>query len=106
MEVNGRPNLSGALAAHCGVDFPLMTYNHLVAGIAPTAVEARHGVFWINDGSDLRFVVGAWRRGELAPWEGLRPYTSRHVFSALAMDDPWLAVRRLGDRIARLHPRH
>jgi predicted ATP-grasp superfamily ATP-dependent carboligase len=105
MEVNGRPNLSGALAVHCGVDFPLMTYHHLVAGVAPTAVEARHGVFWIEDGTDPKFVVGAWRRGELSLREALRPYTSRHVFSALAMDDPLLAVRRLGDRIARLHPR-
>jgi hypothetical protein len=32
MEVNGRPNLPGALSVRCGIDLPLMTYHHLVAG--------------------------------------------------------------------------
>ena len=75
MEVNGRPNLSGALAVHCGVDFPLMTHHHLVAGVASTAVEARHGVFWIEDGRPqvCRRSVAAW---ELSLREGLRAYTS------------------------------
>lgn len=102
MEVNGRHNMSGALAVRCGVDFPLLTYRHLVAGVAPAAGEAREGVYWINDGTDPRFVVQAWRRGDISLREGLRAYTSRHVFSTLAMDDPWPTVRRLGGKVKAL----
>src|SRR5207249_9127600 len=47
MEVNGRPNMSGALAVRCGIDFPLIAYRHLVHGVVPTAQRWERGVYWV-----------------------------------------------------------
>lgn len=88
MEVNGRPNMSGALAVRCGVDFPLMTYRHLVAGIAPSRTTWAEGVHWINDGVDPRAALARWRRGELPLRSAAAPYTSRHVFASFVLTDP------------------
>lgn len=95
MEVNGRPNMSGALAVHCGVDFPQMTYRHLVDGITPTPLPWRDGVHWINDKVDRNAVLARWRRRELGVGPGLTPYVSRHVRSTFAADDPGPALARL-----------
>lgn len=104
MEVNGRPNMSGALAVACGVDFPLMTYRHLVNGIAPTAVSwvsGVSGVYWINDGTDPRAALARWRRGELSPRAGLAPYASRHVFASLALRDPGPVLARTAAKVRK-----
>lgn len=96
MEVNGRPNMSGRLAARCGIDFPLLTYRHLVDGVVPTQTPWREGVHWVNEFTDTRILVGRWRDGRLPPLGGLRPYLSRHVFATFDARDtgPFLARAR------------
>lgn len=104
MEVNGRPNMSGALAVRCGLDFPLLTYRHLVTGTAPTPRPWTEGVYWINDATDPHGALARWRAGEIPLRAAGAPYTSRHVFASFALDDPgpvaaryWPQVRkRLG----------
>lgn len=88
MEVNGRPNMSGALAVRCGVDFPLMSYRHLVTGTPPSAVGWADGVYWINDGVDPRAALARWRRGELSLRSATAPYVASHVFASFALGDP------------------
>lgn len=88
MEVNGRPNMSGALAVRCGVDFPLMTYRHLVDGVVPASAPWAVDVHWINEIPDARGVVARWRGGELALRAGAAPYASRRVFASFAAHDP------------------
>lgn len=104
MEVNGRPNMSGELAVRCGIDFPQITYEHLVHGILPDpsqtpGIDAGDGVYWIDEVSDLRSLLTRWRRGEVSLRAGLAPYASRHVFASLAATDPKPLVSRLATKL-------
>jgi predicted ATP-grasp superfamily ATP-dependent carboligase len=96
MEVNGRPNMSGALAVRCGLDFPLLTYRHLVNGVIPTSQPWEHDVHWVDELTDVRSVVGGWRRGELSLRAALAPYVGRHVFASFAASDPGPFLTRIG----------
>jgi D-aspartate ligase len=89
MEVNGRPNMSGRLSTHCGVDFPLITYGHLLAGELPNPRPAAPGtVYWINEVSDLAGSMSRMRAGEMSPRDYARPYLRPHVFAWLSRSDP------------------
>jgi len=101
MEVNGRPNMSGALAVRCGVDFPLMTYRHLVDGTVPTSPGGAAGVYWINDGVDPGAATRRWRRGELSLRAGVAPYASRRVFASFTPADPAPALARVAAKARR-----
>jgi D-aspartate ligase len=98
MEVNGRPNMSGALAVRCGVDFPLLTYRHLVDGVVPTPTPWPEGVHWINEFTDPRVLARRWRGRELRVLAGVRPYAARHVFATFAVRDPGPFLHRVGGR--------
>ncbi|MEJ2888108.1 carboxylate--amine ligase [Actinomycetospora aeridis] len=99
MEVNGRPNMSGRLAVRCGVDFPLMTYRHLVHGERPVAAPWREGVYWVNEFKDTRILVDRWRDGRL-PWlRGVRPYFAPRVHGTFDARDPRPFLARLRDRV-------
>ncbi|GAA4914475.1 putative ATP-grasp superfamily ATP-dependent carboligase [Actinomycetospora succinea] len=100
MEVNGRPNMSGRLAVRCGVDFPLMTYRHLVHGEMPAATPWPEGVHWVNEFKDTRIVLDRWRDGRL-PWlGGLKPYLSTGVFGTFDARDPRPFLARVRDGVA------
>ena len=94
MEVNGRPNMSGELAIRCGVDFPLMTYRHLVHGVVPAPASCPRDVYWIHEVADPGILFSRWRRGQLALRQALVPYLSRHVFASFALRDPGPFVDR------------
>jgi predicted ATP-grasp superfamily ATP-dependent carboligase len=96
MEVNGRPNMSGALAVACGVDFPLLAYRHLVDGIVPTSLPWKSGIYWIDELADARSVLSRWRRRQLSLREALTPYVGRHVFVSFATRDPGPFLGRIG----------
>ncbi|MEJ2862278.1 carboxylate--amine ligase [Actinomycetospora flava] len=99
MEVNGRPNMSGRLAVRCGVDFPLLTYRHLVHGEAPVAPSWPEGVHWVNEFKDSRSLLDHWRDGR-TPWlRGLRPYLSSGVFATFDARDPRPFLARVRDRV-------
>jgi D-aspartate ligase len=89
MEVNGRPNMSGLLSTRCGVDFPLITYRHLLAGDHPNSRPAPpEAVYWINEASDVAGSISRLRAGELSPRDYARPYLRPHVFAWLSGSDP------------------
>lgn len=100
MEVNGRPNMSGALAVRCGVDFPLLAYRHLVHGVVPTAQPWQHHVYWVDEVADARSAVRRWRGGELSLRDALTPYVGRHVFVSFARHDPAPLLGRIGTAVA------
>lgn len=114
MEVNGRPNMSGALAVACGVDFPLLTYRHLVDGVVDTSTfraDWARDVAWINDATDPRGALARWRGGEATLRDGVGPYVGRTVFASFALHDlgPFrdrVATRNRGrlDRLRRRLP--
>jgi predicted ATP-grasp superfamily ATP-dependent carboligase len=100
MEVNGRPNMSGALAVRCGVDFPLLTFRHLVEGIVPTEQRWECHVYWIDELADLRSIFRRWRCGEMSPREALTPYVGRRVFASFAARDPGPFLARIGTAVS------
>jgi D-aspartate ligase len=93
--------MSGALAVRCGVDFPRMTYRHLVDGTVPAPRTGTAGVYWINEGTDPRVARLRWRRGELPLRTGLVPYTSPHVFAKFALHDPGPVLAGVAARVGR-----
>ncbi len=102
MEVNGRHNLSTALAVQCGIDFPWLQYRHLVFGETPRPGSFTEGVFWIDLLRDLGYSLGR-RRGEpfgLAAY--LRPYAGPRVFAIPSGDDPMPFVKECAGLVGKL----
>lgn len=88
MEVNGRYNLSSLLSIRCGVNFPWISYRHLVANEAPPPIRPRTELYWIDEWLELAF--NRTRRGrDSARWrEILRPWARDHVFAVFDRHDP------------------
>ena len=88
MEVNGRHNLSTALAVRCGIDFPWLQYRHRMLGVVPEATRFEEGVYWIDLLRDVGYSVTR-RHSERYPLRDyVRPYLRRHVFAVPAWRDP------------------
>jgi predicted ATP-grasp superfamily ATP-dependent carboligase len=87
MEINARHNMSSSLSVRCGMDFPLMQYQHLMEGRRPQGAAAAQGVYWISLPSDLARGLKLARRGRLPRSYG-RPYFSPHVYDYLQWRDP------------------
>jgi predicted ATP-grasp superfamily ATP-dependent carboligase len=100
MEVNGRHNLSAALAIRCGIDFPAIEYDHLVHGRRPVESRAEPGVYWIGLVNDLTEGAKLMARGE-ASLPYLRPYLHPHVFDFVDLRDPRPFGRLVADRLKR-----
>jgi D-aspartate ligase len=102
MEVNGRHNLSTALAVQCGIDFPWLQYRHLVFGETPAQRPFTEGVYWIDLLRDLAYSF-ARRGGEqfgLATY--LRPYAGPRVFAIPSGDDPMPFVKECAGLVGKL----
>jgi D-aspartate ligase len=97
LEVNGRPNMSGALSVRCGVDFPWLTYRSLVDPAAvPEVLSAEQGVYWVNEASDPLALLSRRRGGERSLRGALGPYLRPHVFAWLSASDPMPFAARAG----------
>jgi D-aspartate ligase len=111
MEVNGRHNLSSALAPACGIDFPWLHYLYLATGNPPTPVtDFREGVVWIDLIRDLSRAAGAIKSDELGVRSLVRSYRGPKTFAIASAGDPkpgiargrnLLAGRRAGPRSTR-----
>jgi len=102
MEVNGRHNLSTALAVQCGIDLPWLQYRHLVFGETPVQRPFTEGAYWIDLLRDLGYSF-ARRGGEqsgLATY--LRPYGGPRVFAIPSGDDPMPFVKECAGLVGRL----
>jgi len=95
MEVNGRHNRSLRLSVKCGINFPLIEYNHLVRGQLPKTADFRDGVFWIDVGGDLYCSFQYKRKRKLSLIDYLRPYVKPHIFAVLDLRDPMPIMKRL-----------
>ncbi|HKC47198.1 MAG TPA: hypothetical protein VKB63_06310 [Gemmatimonadales bacterium] len=102
MEVNGRHNLSTALAVRCGIDFPWLQYRHLVFGETPLPGPFAEGVYWIDLLRDIGYSLGR-RNGEhfdLGAY--LRPYAGPRVFAIPSGDDPMPFVKECAGFVGKL----
>lgn len=87
MEINGRQNFSVLHALKCGINFPWITYRHLVSGELPKAGSNQDGVYWIDLTKDVLSSV-RYRRQEKYSWsQYLKPYLRPHVFAILDFKD-------------------
>ena len=102
MEVNGRHNLSTALAVQCGIDFPWLQYRHLVFGETPPPARFREGVYWIDLLRDVGYSLG--RRGSERSGFGsyFRPYAGPRVFAIPSGDDPMPFIKECAGLVGRL----
>ena len=88
LEVNGRHNLSSLLSIRCGMNFPWISYRHLVAGERPGPIRPRTGLYWNDEWLELSFNRSrAGRDGETGR-QILRPWVREHVFSVFDPTDP------------------
>ncbi|HEY7523149.1 MAG TPA: hypothetical protein VH720_05760 [Candidatus Limnocylindrales bacterium] len=94
MEVNGRFNLSSLLMLRCGINFPAMTYRHLVDGAVPPPVEQQDGIHWIDSTKDVAFGLAELARHPSRIPGFVRPYREPHVFAVYDRRDPWPLVLR------------
>lgn len=74
VDVNGRHNLSGLLAVRCGVNFPLLQYQHLLYGEVPRPTRFREGLYWTDFVRDAGYGFRWFVHERLAPWTFLAPY--------------------------------
>lgn len=88
MEVNGRHNLSTALAVRCGIDFPWAQYRHLVHGTLPEPMPFEEGVYWIDLLRDAGYSLTRHRTERYPIGAYLRPYFRRHIFAIPSWRDP------------------
>ncbi len=86
IEINARHNMSAGLAVRCGMNFPLIEYQHRIHGRRPTPVIAETGVYWISLEFELRQGRRLAARREM-PRNYLRPYVRPHVYDVLDWDD-------------------
>jgi len=100
MEVNGRPNLSTALSVECGVNFPVIIYEHLMEAKLPVPGSWRSGLYWIDGLSDVPYSARDLRRQRFSPKSLLRPYFRPHVWATFERGDlrPFAARARVAAR--------
>ena len=103
MEVNGRHNLSGLLAVRCGLNFPLIQYQHLVDGVLPERCHFRSGVYWTDFFRDLGYSVAFARSDRHSPLDYVRPYARRQcdaIFDPHDIRPFWTRLRYLAGSAA------
>jgi hypothetical protein len=103
-EVNGRYNRSNLLATRCGINFPLIEYQHRVLGVVPDRQSFKRNVWWIDEFKDLGSFP---RRVRLDPRNLLtfwRPYLWRPVCVMYDWRDPRPFLLRFGRMLASLLP--
>ena len=94
LDVNGRHNMSGLLAVHCGINFPWLQYKHLVRGELPSACDYRTGVYWIDLIRDIGYSLKYSGKERYSLSQYLQPYRGPHIFAILDLHDPRPFARR------------
>ncbi|KPJ67038.1 MAG: hypothetical protein AMJ43_06140 [Coxiella sp. DG_40] len=97
MEVNGRHNRSSLLSVKCGINFPLIEYNHRVLGEIPSAINYRKRIYWIDLTKDLVASVQYKKRSQFSLIQYIKPYLKPHIFAVLSIKDPMPFIKRCID---------
>jgi predicted ATP-grasp superfamily ATP-dependent carboligase len=94
MEINGRHNRSLLLSVKCGINFPLIEYNHRVLGEIPSTINYRKGIYWIDLTKDLVASIQYRKRSKFSLTRYIKPYLKPHAFAVLGITDPMPFVKR------------
>ena len=97
MEVNGRHNRSTLLAYKCGLNFPLIQYEHLMDGKKKSYIKYKKDVYWIDIAKDL-FVCHKYlidRGYSFKKW--ISPYFKEKIFATYNSRDLKPFIKRVFD---------
>ena len=97
LEVNGRHNRSLLLSVKCGINFPLIEYNHLVHGIIPSPSDYRKDVYWIDFTRDFFTLIRYRKKTKISLVEYIRPYIKPHIFAVISTKDIMPFLKRCSD---------
>ena len=95
MEVNGRHNLSTALAVRCGINFPWLHYRHLMFGELPETADFQKEIYWIDGLRDMRYNVVSFAQEKYSLRQYIRPYLKPHQFAIWDWRDIKPALQRI-----------
>jgi D-aspartate ligase len=86
LDINARHNLSGMLAVHCGVNFPLIQYMHLAEGKVMSAGDWKEEIYWIDLVRDVIFLPRLLLTGyDMSQF--IHPYLRPHTFAVFNWQD-------------------
>lgn len=99
VDVNGRHNLSSLLAVRCGINFPLLHYQHLMYGELPREASFTTGVYWVDFYRDAGYSLRYLLQERLRPWDYLAPYVRRHCDATFDRRDLRPFVKRFSSLV-------
>jgi predicted ATP-grasp superfamily ATP-dependent carboligase len=100
MEVNGRHNLSTPLSVKSGINFPFLTYMHIVYGeLSEVNNGFKEGIYWIDLGKDIIESIRSFRKEHFSILEYIKPYLKPKVFTIPSIKDPLPLLHRTSDII-------
>jgi predicted ATP-grasp superfamily ATP-dependent carboligase len=94
MEINGRHNRSLLLSVKCGINFPLIEYNHRVLEEIPSTINYRKGIYWIDLTKDIVASFQYRKRSRFSLIRYIKPYLKLHTFAVLGIKDPMPFIKR------------
>jgi predicted ATP-grasp superfamily ATP-dependent carboligase len=97
MEINGRYNRSLLLSVKCGINFPLIEYEHKIRGKIPSAINYKEGMYWIDEAKDFSAGIKYKKKAKSSLIHYLKPYFKPHIFAVLDIKDPMPFVKRCFD---------
>ncbi len=97
MEVNPRHNRSLLLAVKCGINFPVIEYNHRLGREIPSPPSFRTGVYWIDGFKDMVAGRPYRKAGKLSFGSFIKPYLRPHIGATFSLTDPLPFLKRCRD---------
>ena len=97
MEVNGRHNRSSLLSVRCGINFPLIEYNHRVLGKMMSTNNYKKEIYWIDLTKDLAAGIQYRKRLGFSLIQYIKPYLRPNTFAVLSINDPMPFIKRCID---------
>jgi D-aspartate ligase len=97
MEINGRYNRSLLLSVKCGINFPLIEYEHKVHGKIPSAINYKEGIYWIDEAKDFSAGIRYKNKAKYSLIHYLKPYFKPHIFAVMDIKDPMPFAKRCFD---------
>ena len=101
LEINARHNMSSLLAVRCGVNFPVIEYQHRIRGELPRPRRQHEGIYWVNNLQDLAYSLRGWRTEGLSVSAYAAPYLGPHCDAIL----DWHDLGPFGARASNLSSR-
>lgn len=103
MEINGRQNLSAALAVRCGINFPYITYRNLIDGSVPELTgDFLKNIYWIDPGKDFVESFRSYKNEKLPLIDYLKPYINQKVYTIPDLKDIKPFLKRINDVVFQI----